>query len=89
MAVKTEYHSTRADGVNLYRTYSDKRLMLQKVGSDEDPYSEAIDVEDAGYRYEETDIPIEGGKDPDEATEADLLAALEELGVTDEEENAR
>lgn len=74
MALKTEYHSTRADGVNLYRTYSDKRLMLQKVGTDE-LYSEAIDVEGAGYRYEETDIPIEGGNDPDEATEADLHTA--------------
>lgn len=85
MIVK-EFYRTRADGVNLYRSYSDKGLILQKVGTDE-IYDEAIDVEGAGYRYEETDIPIEGGKDPDEATEADLLAALAELGVTDEEGN--
>ena len=55
----TEYYKTRKDGVVLNRTYSDKGLQIRKVGTDE-VYDEAIDVENAQYTYEETDIPIEG-----------------------------
>ena len=58
MIVK-EFYRTRADGVNLVRTYSDKGLQIRKVGTDE-VYDEAIDIENAPYTYEETDIPIEG-----------------------------
>ena len=57
--IHTEYFKTRFDGVNLYRTYSDNNMMIQKVGTEE-IYSEAIDVENSGYTYTETDIPIEG-----------------------------
>lgn len=87
MAIKTEFYITRDDGVNLYRTYSDNAVMIHKVGTDE-VYDEAIDVENSGYTYEETDVPI-GGEivDTDEATETDLYNALAELGVTDDEEN--
>lgn len=53
-----EYFDTRKDGVRLYRTYSDKNLYIRKVGTDE-VYSEAVDVEDAPYIYEETDKEIE------------------------------
>lgn len=53
-----EYFDTRSDGVRLYRTYSDKNLYIRKVGTDE-VYSEAVDVEDAPYTYEETDKEIE------------------------------
>lgn len=53
-----EYYTTREDGVRLYRTYSDKNLYIRKVGTDE-VYSEAIDVEDAPYTYEETEEKIE------------------------------
>ena len=52
-----EHYKTREDGVNLYKTYSDADLMIQKVGTDE-VYSEAIDIEGAPYSYEETDIPV-------------------------------
>ena len=52
-----EFYRTRKDGVNLYRTYSDNKVMIQKVGTDE-IYDEAIDVEGAPYVYEETDQPI-------------------------------
>lgn len=52
--VRREYHSTRYDGVLLYRSYSDAGLKLRKVGTDE-VYDEAIDVESAEYSYEETD----------------------------------
>ena len=53
----TEYFKTRADGVVLNRTYSDKGMMLlqNETGIE---YSEAIDVADAQYTYTETDKPI-------------------------------
>jgi hypothetical protein len=56
--IVTEYYTTRKDGVRLYRTYSDKNLYIRKVGTTEE-YSEAIDVENSGYTYEETDKEIE------------------------------
>lgn len=58
IVVDTDY-MTRGDGVKLYRTYSDQNLMIQKVGTEE-IYSEAIDVENSGYTYEETGTPIDG-----------------------------
>lgn len=58
MAIKKEFYKQREDGVNLYRSYSDKGLMIQKVGTDE-VYDEAVDVESAAYQYKETDTPIE------------------------------
>lgn len=73
MIVK-EFYSTRADGVNLFRTYSDKGMQIRKVGTDE-VYDEAIDIENAPYTYEETDMPT------DDATEADYQDALREMGV--------
>lgn len=56
--IVTEFYSTRKDGVNLYKTYSDKNMYIHKVGTDE-KYEEAIDVEGSGYAYEETDKVIE------------------------------
>ena len=57
MIVKVFYR-TREDGVILYRTYSSEGLQIRKVGTDE-VYDEAIDIENAPFTYEETDIPIE------------------------------
>ena len=73
MIVK-EFYKTRTDGVNLFRTYSDKGLRIRKVGTDE-IYDEAIDIESAPYTYEETEIPTE------DATEADYQSALREMWV--------
>jgi hypothetical protein len=56
--IVTEFYGTRKDGVNLYKTYSDKNVYIHKVGTNEE-YSEAIDVEGSGYAYEETDKAIE------------------------------
>ena len=56
--VVTEFYATRKDGVNLYKTYSDANKYIRKVGTDEE-YSEAIDVENSGFTYEETDKEIE------------------------------
>lgn len=53
-----EYFETRYDGVRLYRTYSDKGLLIEQVESGNE-YSEAIDVENASFTYRETDKPIE------------------------------
>ena len=87
--VKREFFKTREDGVSLYRSYSDNGMMIRKVGTDE-VYDEAIDIENSGFEYEETDVPINGEIviDTDKATEKDLLNAHAELGVTDEEDNA-
>lgn len=57
MIVK-EFYRTRADGVNLYRTYSDegKKLIQNETGN---IYDEAIDVEGAPYTYSESDESVE------------------------------
>lgn len=52
---------TREDGVNLYRTYSDKQCMIRDIQTGA-IYTEAIDVEDSTATYEETDIQIEGAE---------------------------
>lgn len=57
MIVK-EFHSTREDGVKLYRTYSDKNFKIKQVET-EAVYDEAIDVENSKYTYVETDELIE------------------------------
>ncbi len=54
-----EYFMTRKDGVNLYRTYSDKNKMILQIETGI-KYAEAIDVENAPYTYQETDEDIPG-----------------------------
>lgn len=58
-----EFYATRKDGVNLYKTYSDKNVYIEKQGTDE-KYDMAIDVENAPYTYEETEEVIENGNNP-------------------------
>lgn len=53
-----EFYKTRKDGVNLYRTYSDSNMYIRQIETGVE-YSEAIDVEDAPYTYEEMCTPIE------------------------------
>ena len=53
----TEFYTERKDGVKLYRTYSDKNVYIRQVETGNE-YSEAIDVEGAGYTYEETEKVI-------------------------------
>ena len=59
-----EFYMTRKDGVNLYKTYSDKNVYIIKQGTDE-KYEEAIDVENSSYTYEETEEIIDYGTKPD------------------------
>ena len=58
--IQRKLYGIRADDVMLYRTFSDADVMIRKVGTSE-IYSEAIDVQDAPFTYEETDIPCEKG----------------------------
>lgn len=52
----TEHYMTRADGVVLNRTYSDKGMMIERDGI---RYAEAIDPAELGRAYIETDEPVE------------------------------
>lgn len=56
--IQREYYKTRKDGVNLFKTYSTEKLYIRQIETGVE-YSEAIDVENAPYTYEETDRPIE------------------------------
>lgn len=49
--IKKDFFMTREDGVNLYRSYSDLGKLMKKVGTDEVPYEEAIDIEGVNYEY--------------------------------------
>ena len=53
MAIIKEYLKTRSDGVKLYRSYSDTEGMALKQVETGIIYSEAVDVENAPYTYEE------------------------------------
>ena len=56
--IKKEFYMTRSDGVNLYKTYSDKGVKIKQIQTDV-IYDEAIDIENSTYIYEDTDILIE------------------------------
>lgn len=58
-----EFYTTREDGVNLFRTYSDAGFML--IRNDGMEYDEAIDVEDAPYTYTESGNKVEVMSDDD------------------------
>lgn len=73
--IQKELYMTRADGVKLYRSYSDsgKDLLQVETGA---VYGEAIDVEGAAYTYQEVD------REETETDEAeDMREALGVLGV--------
>ena len=71
-----EFYKKRSDGINLYRTYSDSNLMIRQVETG-DVYAEAIDVENAVYTYEETDMLI----DADELTDMRLSAVERSINI--------
>ena len=77
MIVK-EYFKTRADGVKLYRTYSDSGLKIVQNETGV-TYDEAIDVENAPYTYSESDEPIEvESEDEQKAKAYDILMGVAE-----------
>ena len=55
-------------GNDLVKTYSDKGMMIRKIGTEE-LYSEAIDPKKLNREYEETDIPIEQHDELEEGLE--------------------
>ena len=71
-----EFYKKRSDGINLYRTYSDSKLMIRQVETG-NVYAEAIDVENASYTYEETDMSI----DADELTDMRLSAVERSINI--------
>ena len=71
-----EFYKKRSDGVNLYRTYSDSNLMIKQVETG-NVYTEAIDVENATYTYEETGMSI----DADELTDMRLSAVERSINI--------
>lgn len=73
-----EFYKTRADGVNLFRTYSNKNFMIKKVGTNE-KYSKAIDVEDTLYTYEETSEHIIDREGRKEITAEEFLDMVEDI----------
>lgn len=55
--IAKEFYKTRQDGIMLFRTYSDNGFcIIQKETGI--LYDEAVDVADADYHYEETNIKI-------------------------------
>lgn len=56
--IKTEFYRERFDGVKLYKTYSDDNKYIIQDQTNR-KYTEAIDVENSGYTYTETDEEIE------------------------------
>ena len=58
------------DNIALVKTYSDKGVMIRKIGTDE-IYSEAIDPKKFNREYEETDIPIDQEIDAEIDAETD------------------
>ena len=66
-----EFYREREDGVRLYRTYSDAGTMIRQEQTGA-VYSEAVDVENSGYTYVETDTPIES----EDITDSEALNIL-------------
>lgn len=67
--IVTEFYMERRDGVRLVRTYSSEGKYITRDG---EIYEEAIDPEELGRVYEETDeyIPVEEDEEPADDGEA-------------------
>lgn len=72
------------EGTELVRAYSDSGFKIHG-GNPEGDYDEAVDPKSMNRTYTETDIPTEEASR--EAAVADYVAALEDLGVIDNEED--
>ena len=57
MAIQREYFGERADGVKLYRTFSDNDRVIRQNETGT-LLEEAVDVEDAPYTYTESEEAI-------------------------------
>lgn len=70
--------SMTINGKSFIKTYSDSGYMVEREGI---RYSEAIDPAEYGRTYTETE-ELAYTDDPNEATDADYQAALEEMGCS-------
>lgn len=52
--IRKEFFMERADGINLYRTYSDENKYIMQIDTGI-IYEDAVDVENSPHTYEETD----------------------------------
>lgn len=84
MIIETLF-KTRNDGINLYKQYSDLGVKLRQVETGT-LYDCPIDVEDAPFTYEETDILIEKYNNynnqplnSDEISASEFMALMEEV----------
>lgn len=80
--IQREFYREREDGIKLYRTYSDAGYYIQKVKTNE-VYTEAIDVENSQFTYEETTTPIEI-----EETEPEVVAEGQPTDTTEVTEDS-
>jgi hypothetical protein len=62
--IQKQFYKTRKDDVNLYITFSDEGMMIEKKSTSgrKELYRTAVDVESANYEYVETDTPIKFSK---------------------------
>ena len=74
----TEFYRVREDGINLYKTYSDKGLKIENEQTGA-VYDEVINIENRGYTYIETNIPIEIEEEDYRATALTLLGREDEI----------
>lgn len=76
--IQKQFYKTREDGVNLYITFSDEGMMIEKKSAKisrrnkKELYRTAIDVDSSNFEYVETDTPIKFSKKES--------AMLEQLG---------
>lgn len=56
--IQKEYYRTREDGVKLFRTYSDSNFYIKQLETGV-IYPEAVDVENSGFTYDETDTRLD------------------------------
>ena len=72
--LQKQLYTTRKDGVNLYITFSDEGMMIEKKSTSKrkELYRTAVDVESANFEYVETTEPIKFNKKE--------KAILEQLG---------
>lgn len=62
--IQKQFYKTREDGVNLYITFSDEGMMIEKKtpSGRRETYRTAVDVESANFEYVETLEPISFNK---------------------------
>lgn len=62
--IQKQFYKTREDGVNLYITFSDEGMMIEKKSASKrkELYRTAIDVESANFEYVETSESIKFNK---------------------------